>query len=77
MKTFAHLSATGAVEAIVTLDAPDSIEVGLQPDPNQLIVEVQSPELAEAGGDVEKVRKILKQYKLAQPSSQPVKLTKA
>jgi len=77
MKTFAHLSASGAIQALVILDAPDAIRAGVQPEPDQVITEVESPELAGAGGDLEKTRDVLKRYKVAQRATQPVKLTRA
>ena len=76
MKTFAHLNASGVVQAIVTLDAPDAIRAGLQAEPDQVIIEVDSAELTSAGNDVEKVREILKDYRIAQPSPQRATMTR-
>lgn len=76
MKIFAHLNASGVIQAIVTLDAPDAIRAGIQAEPDQVITEVESAELRSAGGDVEKVRATLKRHKIAQPPPQRVKITK-
>jgi hypothetical protein len=71
MKTFVHFSSGGIIHAVVTLDAPDGMTVMLQPDAGQMVAEVDAPELASASDDVEKLREMIKQYKVT-PSRSPL-----
>jgi len=78
MRTFVHLSSGGIIHAVVTLDAPDEVTVMLQPDAGQMVAEVDAPELASASDDddVEKLREVIKQYKVTPSRSPLLKLTK-
>jgi hypothetical protein len=85
MKTFAHFSSGGVIDAVVIVDAPEGVTVGLQLEAGQMVAELDSPELTSAAGDVEKLRerdveklrKITKRHKVAPPGSQLCKLTRA
>ncbi|HTF68253.1 MAG TPA: hypothetical protein VK638_36810 [Edaphobacter sp.] len=76
MRTFVHLSSGGIIHAVVTLDAPDEVTVMLQPDAGQMVAEVDAPELASASDDAEKLREVIKQYKVTPSRSPLLKLTK-
>ena len=77
MKTFVHFSSGGIIHAIVTVDAPEGVTAMLQPEAGQMVAEIDAPELTSAVGNVEKLRKITKQYKVAPPPSELCKLTRA
>jgi predicted ArsR family transcriptional regulator len=73
MKTFVHFSSGGTIHSVVMVDAPDGVTAMLQPDAGQMVAEVEAPELASASKDneVEKLRELIKQYKVM-PSNSPV-----
>jgi hypothetical protein len=77
MKTFVHFDSVGSIHAVVTVDAPDGVTAMLEPEPGLLVAEVDGSEFESAAGEAEKIREMVKNYRVATPSGPRCRLTKS
>ncbi len=78
MKTFAHHDSDGTIHSLVLVDAPEGVEVMLEPEPGELVTEIEGVELEfERGAEnVDAVREFVESYKVAVRPTSPGKLIK-
>jgi hypothetical protein len=77
MKTFVHSDSEGTIRAIVSVDAADNIRAGLDPEPGELVSEVEQldVDLTNLGElDWEAIDGIAEQYKVEPHTPRPAKL---
>jgi hypothetical protein len=74
MKTYVHFDSRGSIRGVVTMTAPAGVAGGMvQAEPGITVAEVGNLEVAAAGGDegkVKKLREMLKSHKV-KPGSEP------
>lgn len=76
MKTFVHYDSSGAIHSLIAVDAPEGVSVALESEPGIFVGEVEGVKLTSGAIDVETVSEIPENYKVALPTSRPLKLVK-
>jgi hypothetical protein len=71
MRTFAHHDSAGNILSIVAVDAPEGVEVMLQPAPGVFVTELDVGELALDPENIDDAQGFIDQYKVAVPPAQP------
>jgi hypothetical protein len=77
MKVFVQFDAAGSIHSVVTLEAPEGVTVMREPEPGLLVAEAEGAELQQAAGDVEKIRELVKTYRVATPAGPRCRLARA
>jgi hypothetical protein len=72
MRTFAHHDSAGNILSIVGVDAPEGVEVQLQPEPGVFVTELEVGELVLGAENVDDAQKFIDRYKVAVSAVQPV-----
>jgi hypothetical protein len=76
MKTFAHYDSTGAIRALIAVDAPEGISAGLEPEAGTFVDEVEGVEINLEEPDIDAIRETAQNYKVEPPRSGPRRLVK-
>lgn len=71
MRTFAHHDAAGNIVAVIGVEAPEGIEVMLQPDPGVLVTELEGVEQALDPENIDAAREFFGQRKVTVHPAQP------
>jgi hypothetical protein len=76
VKTFAHHDVDGNIPAIVTVDAPDGVEVMLQTEPGVSVTELQAVDFGLDAENVDAVQQFLSQHRVAVRPARPETLVR-
>jgi hypothetical protein len=77
MKVYVQFDAAGAVQSIVTVDAPEGVRAMVDVEPGLAVAEIDAAEFQAPTTDseVEKIRALMKDYRVSTPAK--ATLTKA
>jgi hypothetical protein len=76
MKIFAHHDSSGAIHSLIGVDAPEGVEVMLEPEPGVLVTEIEGIELRLDAENVDTERAFVESHKVAVGPVSPGTLVK-